>query len=190
MESDRDTYRYDVVNVGRQVLGDHFLAVRDEFTAAYKAGDMAMMQEKAGLMLEIIDDMDRLVACHPEFSLKDWVEAARGFGGTPQEKDYYETNARTLISVWGDSYHLSDYASRAWAGMLATFYKVRWEMFLTEVMDSFKAGVPFDAKAFDVRIWEFENTWAKASHEIAYPEPGDPVATAKEIFIKLKSRLL
>ena len=185
-DSDRDTYRYDVVNVGRQVLGDMFLGVRDEFTEAYKAGNLDLMEEKAELMLAIIDDMDRLVACHPEFSLKDWVDMARSFGNTPQEKDYYETNARTLVSVWGDSYHLSDYASRAWAGMLSTFYKVRWEMFLTEVMDSFKAGVPFDAKTFDARIWEFENQWAQSSHHIEYPQPGDPVAVAKEIAQKYR----
>jgi len=162
------------------------MAVRDQFTEAYKSGDLPLMQEKAAMMLDIIDDMDRLVACHPEFSLKDWVDMARSFGETPQQKDYYETNARTLVSVWGDSYHLSDYASRAWAGMLSSFYKVRWEMFLKEVMDSFKAGVPFDAKAFDARIWEFENAWAKSSHEIDYPEPGDPVATAKEIIAKYR----
>ena len=185
-ESDRDTYEYDVVNVGRQVLGDHFMAVRDQFTEAYKSGDLPLMQEKAAMMLDIIDDMDRLVACHPEFSLKDWVDMARSFGETPQQKDYYETNARTLVSVWGDSYHLSDYASRAWAGMLSSFYKVRWEMFLKAVMDSFKAGVPFDAKAFDARIWEFENSWAKSSHEIGYPEPGDPVATAREMLAKYR----
>ena len=111
---------------------------------------------------------------------------ARSFGNTPEEKDYYETNARTLVSVWGDSYHLSDYASRAWAGMLGTFYKVRWEMFIQDVMIAYEAGVPFDAKAFDAKIWEFENVWAQAGHEIEYPQPGDPVATAKEIAAKYR----
>ena len=185
-DSDRDTYKYDVVNLGRQVLGDMFLAVRDEFTTAYRAGNQEAMQQKADLMLEIIDDMDRLVACHPEFSLKDWIDMARSFGNTPEEKDYYETNARTLVSVWGDSYHLSDYASRAWAGMLGTFYKVRWEMFIQDVMTAYETGVPFDAKAFDAKIWEFENVWAQAGHEIEYPQPGDPVAVAKEIAAKYR----
>ena len=174
------------MNLGRQVLGDMFLAVRDEFTTAYRAGNQEAMQQKADLMLEIIDDMDRLVACHPEFSLKDWIDMARSFGNTPEEKDYYETNARTLVSVWGDSYHLSDYASRAWAGMLGTFYKVRWEMFIQDVMTAYETGVPFDAKAFDEKIWEFENVWAQAGHEIEYPQPGDPVATAKEIAAKYR----
>lgn len=185
-ESDRSTYDYDVVNVGRQFLGDRFLRVRDDFTASYKAGDLKGMERNGALMLEIIDDMDRLVACHPEFSLKDWVDMARSFGQTPQQKDYYETNARTLVSVWGDSYHLSDYASRAWAGMLKSFYKVRWEMFIDDVTAACRAGVPFDAKAFDARIWEFENQWAQSSHKIEYPEPGDPVAVAEEILAKYR----
>lgn len=184
--SERDTYEYDVVNVGRQLLGDMFLQVRNEFTSAYKAGNLALMQEKAELMLGIIEDMDRLVACHPEFSLKDWVQMARALGKTPQEKDYYETNARTLVSVWGDSYHLSDYASRAWAGMLTSFYKVRWEMFVDDVMESCKSGVPFDAKAFDSKIWDFENRWAQSSHKIEYPQPGDPIATARELAEKYR----
>lgn len=186
--SDRDAYKFDIVNIGRQVLGDYFLQVRDEFTAAYKRGDLAEMERLGAVMTGIIDDMDRLVACHPEFSLKDWVDAARSFGVNEEQKDYYETNARTLVSVWGDSYHLSDYASRAWAGMLSTFYKVRWEMFIDAVMAAAKAGTPFDAKAFDASIWEFENCWAQASHQITYPEPADPIEVAKELVLKYRKK--
>lgn len=181
VSSERDTYRYDVVNIGRQLLGDLFLRERDAFAAAYRAGDADGMKAHGDRMLGIIDDMDRLTACHPEFSLKDWVDAARSFGDTPDKKDYYETNARTLVSVWGDSYHLSDYASRAWAGMLSSFYKVRWEMFIDAVMAAHESGQPFDSKSFDARIWEFENSWARSSHQISYPSAGDPVAVAEEI---------
>ena len=174
------------MNIGRQVLGDYFMQVRDEFTAAYRNGNLAEMERLGNVMTGIIDDMDRLVACHPEFSLKDWVDAARSFGVDQEQEDYYETNARTLVSVWGDSYHLSDYASRAWAGMLTTFYKVRWEMFIDAVMAAAKAGVPFDAKAFDAEIWDFENQWAKSSYKISYPEAGDPIAVAKELAEKYR----
>ena len=170
------------------MLGDYSLQVRDEFTSAYRRKDLPEMERLGAVMTGIIDDMDRLVACHPEFSLKDWVDAARSFGVDEEQKDYYETNARTLVSVWGDSYHLSDYASRAWAGMLSTFYKVRWEMFIDAVMAAAKEGTPFDAKAFDASIWEFENCWAQSSHEITYPEPADPIEVAKELLIKYRKK--
>ena len=38
----RDSYEFDLVNIGRQVLGNYFNVVRDEFTLAYEAGDIPM----------------------------------------------------------------------------------------------------------------------------------------------------
>lgn len=186
VDSDRDSYRYDVVNVGRQALGDLFLRERDRFTEAYRKGDIQTMKSQSERMLGIIADMDRLVACHPEFSLKDWVSAARDFGVTDAQKDYYETNARTLVSVWGDSYHLSDYASRAWAGMLSTYYMERWRMFLDEVISSAESGRAFDQKEFDARCWDFECRWADSSYALSYPEPGDGLVVAAELYGKYK----
>lgn len=187
--SERDTYKFDVVNVGRQFLGDYFLEVRNEFSKAYKKRNVETMKQCAAKMLEIMDDMDRLVACHSAFSFKNWVDAARTFGMTDAEKDYYEKNARTLISVWGDSYSLSDYASRSWAGFISSFYKARWEMFLNEVIDCVQKGRKFDQKAYDARCWDFECAWTEPSHKVIYPEAGDPVAVAREIFEKYNSEM-
>ncbi len=180
----RDTYLYDIVNAGRQYLGDHFGEVRDEFTKAYEAKDLKAMDAKGQEMLELIDDMDRLLACHRQFALKDWIDDARTFGDTEEQKDYYEQNARTLISVWGDSYHLSDYASRTWAGFMTSFYKARWEMFINDVMAAVKAGRKFDQKAYDAKCWEFECGWTSPDVEIIFPEEGDALATAKELYTK------
>ncbi len=180
----RDTYLYDIVNAGRQYLGDHFLEVRDEFTKAYNAKNIKTLEAKGREMLELLDDMDRMVACHRQFSLEEWIEDARTFGETEEQKDYYEQNARTLISVWGDSYHLSDYASRAWSGLISSFYKARWEMFINDVVAAAKAGHKFDQKAFDAKCWEFECGWTKPEVEINFPEAGDALETAKELYTK------
>ena len=96
--------------------------------------------------------------------------------------DYYEMNARTLISVWGDSFHLCDYANRDWDGLVETYYKTRWRMFFDAVLAAFDAGEPFvnpkstgyvgtsaqgsaegvegRALQFDRDIWDFECHWA------------------------------
>ena len=96
---------------------------------------------------------------------------------TPEEKEYFERNARTIITVWGDSYYLSDYANRDWDGLVETFYKPRWEMFFNAVLDAFDAGEPFinmrsprkrtpeqeaclRGMALDEAIWDFECRWA------------------------------
>lgn len=173
---------YDKVNVRRQLLNDKALLVRDRFTAAYRKGNRTEMVKAKAEFLAICDELAELLSSKKEFSLKHWVESARSWGDTPEEKDYFETNAKTLISVWGDSFHLCDYANRDLDGLVKTYYKPRWEMFFDAVIAAFDAGEPFgNAKStgyvgsapygsdesvggralqFDKDIWEFENTWA------------------------------
>ena len=186
VDSERDTYRFDVVNIGRQVLGDYFLIERDRFAAAYAQHDRKAMDAAARRMTGLLADINLLTACHPEFSLERWIAAARGFGSDNASKDYYETNARMLISVWGDSYHLTDYASRTWSGMISTYYAPRWRLFIERVMEAARTGRMFDHEAFDREIRDFECRWADASHPLTFPEAGDAVRTARELASKYK----
>lgn len=55
-------------------------------------------------------------------------------GHDAASKNYYEMNARSLITIWGDSYHLTDYANRSWAGLTNQYYSVRWDRFINEVI--------------------------------------------------------
>lgn len=72
-----------------------------------------------------------------------------------------ERNARTIITVWGDTPNLSDYANRDWDGLVETFYKVRWQMFFDAVLAAFDAGQPFDSHLLDQAIRQFECRWAQ-----------------------------
>ena len=91
-------------------------------------------------MMALLDDLDRLLACHPTFSLSRWIEAARAVGTSGAESDYYERNARNILTTWGDrDQSLNDYANRTWAGLVAAYYKPRWELFCDAVLD--KSGL-------------------------------------------------
>ncbi len=183
-DSERDTYLFDLVNIGRQALGDLFLDVRDEFTAAYRSGNLALARKKGVEMTDILDDMDRLLACHREFRLSSWLEPARRLAGDDAAlADYYERNAKVLISVWGDSYHLTDYANRSLSGFVFSYYRVRWMMFLQEILGCMKTGKAFDQKAFDERIYDFERQWPDTA---TYPArtPEDARQVTKELLEK------
>ncbi|MEN8203866.1 MAG: alpha-N-acetylglucosaminidase C-terminal domain-containing protein [Bacteroidota bacterium] len=43
---------------------------------------------------------------------------------------------------------LNDYANRAWAGLMDTYYSTRWEMFIDRVTWSVEQGEPFNEEAF------------------------------------------
>lgn len=71
---------------------------------------------------------------NPRTRLEPWLEKARQYGRTQADKRLFVHNAKRLITVWGDKAaagELRDYAHREWGGMLQTFYKPRWEAFIT-----------------------------------------------------------
>lgn len=189
VESDRDTYLYDLVNIGRQTLGDLFFDWRNEFTAAYKKGDVDAARAKASGLLGLLDDMDRLLACHREFRMESWTGPARKMGGSDKAlSDYYERNAKVLVSVWGDSSHLTDYASRSLSGFVSSYYRPRWEMFFDEVLSCMEHGSKFDSKAFDKKIYEFERQWPDTALP-APRTPEDPKTVSAELLRKYASAL-
>lgn len=177
-----DYFKYDLANARRQVLDNRAPALRDRFTKAYREGNRAEMVKAADEFLALCDELTDVLKTRKEFSLCDWISDARSWGSNPPEKDYYEMNARTLISVWGDSFHLCDYANRDWDGLVETYYKPRWRMFFEAVLAAYDAGEPFvnpkstgyvgtsaqgsaegvegRALQFDRDIWDFECHWA------------------------------
>ena len=161
VEGNTGYFRFDLANARRQALRNRALPVRERFTAAYRAGDRAGMVAASEEFLALCDELSAVLRTRPEFSLDDWIRDAREWGSTPQEKDYYERNARTIITVWGDTTHLSDYANRDWDGLVDSFYKVRWQMFFDAVLAAFDAGEPFDNRPLDAAIRDFELHWAR-----------------------------
>lgn len=178
VEGNSNYLKFDLANTRRQSIRNRALAVRKRFTDAYKAGDrngmVAASQEFLGMCDKMVSELKKC----KEFSLDDWVRDARAWGKDEAEKDYFEMNARTIITVWGDTYHLADYANRDWDGLVETFYKVRWQMFFDAVLAAFDAGEPFvnlrgprvpngktkeeceRALKLDAEIWDFETKWA------------------------------
>ncbi|MBO4593653.1 MAG: alpha-N-acetylglucosaminidase [Bacteroidaceae bacterium] len=173
-----DYFKFDLANARRQSIRNRALGVRDRFTSAYKAGDRAGMVAASEEFLGMCDQLVGVLSTRPEFSLSDWIRDARSWGTTKAEKDYFEMNARTIITMWGDTYELSDYANRDWDGLVETFYKVRWKMFFDAVLAAYDAGEPFvnlrgprvpngktkeecaRALRLDSAIWDFETKWA------------------------------
>ena len=179
VEGSSNYFRYDLANARRQSIGNRALAVRKRFADAYAAGDRNAMVAASQEFLDMCDQLVEVLKTRPEFSLGGWIRDARAWGRKAAEKDYYEMNARTLITVWGDTYELSDYANRDWDGLVETFYKVRWQMFFDAVLAAYDAGEPFvnlcgphvpngktkeeceRALKLDADIWEFECKWAR-----------------------------
>ncbi|MDE6716262.1 MAG: alpha-N-acetylglucosaminidase C-terminal domain-containing protein, partial [Muribaculaceae bacterium] len=184
--SDNPGYKYDVINVGRQVMGNLFSVMRDSFTVAYNQHNIPEMGRIAAVMNDLIIDSDSLLACDASFSLGKWIADARDFGITPEEKDYYEQNARGIVSVWGQkATQLNDYANRGWAGLTKDFYGARWNMFTNSVIDAVKVGTAYDAKKYYDDITEFEYQWTlRTGDDYPVVSDADPTQMAKQLINK------
>lgn len=178
---DNAAYKFDVMNVTRQLLGNKFNQLRDQFTNAYENNNLDSVLLVGSQMNGLLLDLDRLMATDPDYSLVKWIELARSNGDTPEEKDAYETNARTLLTIWGyPGTQLNDYANRQWSGLLADFYRGRWIKFIDSVVTHMKNGQQFDQEVFREEIIPWEGEWAYSNNPVTPINKENPVDIAKE----------
>lgn len=177
--ADRNAMELDLIVVGRQVLGNYFAEIKKQFDAAFTAKDLTKMEEKATLMREILKDLDDLNSFNSRCTLQNWIKEARNYGSNEDIKNYYEHNARNLITTWGG--RLNDYASRTWAGLINDYYAKRWNIYIETLTECCKAGQPLDTKKLESDLADFENSWVNATGVSELPENGDILTFSKLI---------
>ncbi len=142
IEADGKTYEYelDVCDVLRQALSDLANSVCKKALEGYKTKDVKLFEENTNLFLGIIEDMDRLLLTKKEFSLPYYLSLARESGGDDAEKQNYEINVLSQVSIFGPVKEtaLYDCCWKEWGGMLTTFYALRWRAFFELLAASFK----------------------------------------------------
>ena len=182
---------FDIVNITRQLLGNYFSDLYIDYVNAYKDNDFEKMQQLEKTMVSILDDTERILATEPAFLVGKWISDARAIGNTDEEKDYFESNARNIITTWGEEDALlNEYASRAWSGLTETYYAYRWKEFFKDMDAACAAGVDFDERAYHDRICKYEGQWWRERlHEFSAEPQGDAVEIATEIAEKYREEL-
>ena len=190
-----DAYRYDVVNLTRQVLGQLGLPLVNEVEAAFKRKDRPALNEAEAQVVGLLEDLDQLVGTREEFLLGRWLEDAKRWATTRAERDLYEWNARNIITLWGtkctEGQHddLNLYAYKEWQGMFSDYYLPRWKEFFVRLNGSLDADTPFDRAPFAADMCRWEQEWSHRHDTFATAPRGDAVATAARLYAKYRRRL-
>jgi len=149
-------YRRDLMDAVSSLIANYSWHVVDKIKAAYAAKDAEALSRRGEDMLALIDIENELVSSFPDMRLGTWIEKARRHGRTAAEREYFEWNARTLITLWGDrsgASSLRDYAARSWQGLLEDFYRPRWESFLSRLEISLLTGNELESiNAYDEEL--------------------------------------
>ncbi len=153
-------YLKDLVRLEKQVLANLAVSFRDSIATAYYAKDEKAFQKYTGLFISLCDDVDTLVSTQNDLLLGNWINQARNFGATEAEKNYYEKDARVLITTWGgEGNGITDYAAKDWSGLISTYYKARWELFFSYLSKTILQGTAPDMKTFDAQRATFDWQW-------------------------------
>lgn len=181
-KTDRSVYLHDLVNVGSQVISNYASELRDQMIADFRDKDLDAFNKSSGLFLSAIRDVDQLLATRDERLLGSWIESARAFGVDPEERDYFENNARTLLTTWGEQdTKLNDYANRNWAGLIQSYYLERWKMFVTDLKNALESNESFDESRFHNKVVEFEQAWTEDNTTFISKPQGDAYLISRSL---------
>ena len=177
-----DTYRFDLVNLFRQVFGQYAGQVLYRVTRAFRAGDQAEFEEAVEEFVALAESLEQLLATREEFLFGKWIADSRERACNSQEESLYEWNARAIITRWGGDM-LYGYALKDWAGLYSSFYLPRWQKFFSGLRNEMVGGTPFDYDSFLKGIKDWEVEWISQREENVSSVPaGDPVELARELW--------
>jgi alpha-N-acetylglucosaminidase len=183
-----DGFNYDLVDVSRQALANYARPLQLKWIKAYTDKDHQVFDRCTKEYLELITDMDKLLATRKDFLLGPWISDARNWGVNEEEKNLYERNARNLITLWGDGNSpLHEYSCRQWSGLLDDFYKARWQRFFDLLGESLKADKAPDLKAFDKSISAWEWQWVNTRKSYPVLPSGNSVVIAEQLYKKYRN---
>ncbi len=178
-----DAFMYDIVDITRQALADTARDYYSNLIDTYNCRNLSEFNIWADRFLELILDQDKLLGTRKEFLLGAWLKDARNLGRTESEKELFEFNARTLITLWGNeeaSESLHEYSHREWAGLIRDFYYPRWEMYISSLRKALKNN----ENPQEINWYTWEYAWTKKGNDFSENPKGDTFKIIENIISK------
>lgn len=201
---DSSPYRFDIVDVQRQLMSNLGQAIHKKAAAAFVAKDKAAFALHSTRFLEMLRDADILLRTRPEFNFDKWLTDARSWGTTDEEKNLLEKDATALVTIWGADGDplIFDYSWREWTGLIESYYLKRWETFYTMLQEHLDAGTDYQEKGlpqthgreafrandFYSRLGDWELEFVSKTNKARTPiTQGDEIEIARNMYNKYAS---
>lgn len=180
------TYRYDLVDVTRQVLANRGRLLLDQLREAYEARDRAGVSRHSQRFLRALDLSSEILATDRNWLLGPWLEQAKSWGADAEERGILEWHARSILTIWTSktlgATGLHDYANRDWHGLLGGYYRPRWQKFLDALPGTITSG---NEPSLDDEWDRFGLAWTQQTEAHATEPVGDPYTVASRIATEL-----
>lgn len=186
------TFRYDLVDLTRQVLSKLANDVYLKAVTAFQRKDLKTLDLQSKKFIQLIRDIDRLLATDDNFLLGTWLESAKSLASNPREIRQYEWNARTQITMWFDTTEtnqskLHDYANKFWSGLLEDYYLPRASTYFDHLGKALRENGTFNLDAWRREWISYSNKWQADTKLYPIKAEGDALAMAKKLYNKYLS---
>ncbi|GMP41553.1 hypothetical protein CsSME_00011607 [Camellia sinensis var. sinensis] len=183
------TYRYDLVDLTRQVLSKLANQVYLDAVTAFRDNDGKTLSSQSHKFKQLIKDIDKLLAADDNFLLGTWLESAKKLALNPSEMRQYEWNARTQVTMWFDTTisnqsKLHDYANKFWSGLLEGYYLPRASTYFSHLLKSLEENESFKMEDWRKEWIAFSNKWQAGTELYPLKAEGDAFAISKALFEK------
>lgn len=147
-------YRRDLVDLTRQLLQNQAETIYAKIVESFKKRNLQQFTSVAEQFLDLLRDLDALLATHEDFLLGKFLEGAKAMANvTSDQLAQFEFNARNQITLWGPNGEIIDYATKQWNGIVMDYYLPRWSLFLRQLKTSLETKVPFNQSKFQQDVF-------------------------------------
>ncbi|XP_016681955.1 alpha-N-acetylglucosaminidase isoform X3 [Gossypium hirsutum] len=186
------TYRYDLVDLTRQVMSKLANQVYLDAINAFRRKDVKALNIHSQKFIQLIKDIDVLLASDDNFLLGTWLESAKLLAENPSEMRQYEWNARTQVTMWFDTTptnqsKLHDYANKFWSGLLEGYYLPRASSYFSYLSKSLEKNESFKLVEWRKQWISFSNKWQAGLELYPVKAQGNFLTIAKALFDKYLS---
>ncbi|XP_006851078.2 alpha-N-acetylglucosaminidase isoform X3 [Amborella trichopoda] len=183
------TYRYDLVDLTRQVLSKLANQVYVDALTAYHSKHVEELNVQSQKFIELIKDIDMLLASEDGFLLGPWLESAKNLARSPGQLRQYEWNARTQVTMWYDNTNtnqskLHDYANKFWSSLLRSYYLPRASTYFDHLLKSLRENQSFPLEKWRREWISYSNNWQSGTELYSVKAQGDAFKISKDLFKK------
>ncbi|XP_063404456.1 alpha-N-acetylglucosaminidase-like isoform X3 [Mytilus trossulus] len=183
-------YQYDLVDVTRNSLQIISIEYYNKMIASVMINKTEDFLINSRLLLELLNDMETLLASDSHFLLGKWIAAAKSWATDISESFNLEFNARNQVTLWGPRGEILDYACKQWSGLLKGYYIPRWELFVEMLHISVMDHTKFNESLFAQIVYEkVELPFSNQLDEYPTEPIGDAYAIATSIHKKYRNMI-
>ncbi|NOV01170.1 alpha-N-acetylglucosaminidase TIM-barrel domain-containing protein, partial [Paenibacillus planticolens] len=181
-------YRYDLMDITRQVLSNHSRVLLPQIKQEYDAKDKLQFNALTDKWLKWMELLDEVTATNKQTMLGPWLDNAKSFASDDAERARLEFDARSLLTVWGDrsgstSGGLHDYANREWSGLVGDYYYLRWKTYFDELKGALAEG----RQPGQIDWFAIGDAWSKRQNIFPTEPQGDIHLVAQKVLDEISN---